>query len=308
MKISNELKVGIIITLTIAGVLWGINYLKGIDLFSSSNKFYAVYDDVNGVVTSNPVILNGFKVGQVDKIVYTNDKSGKLVVTFRIKDNVFITKSTQANITSDLLGSKTVELVYGSDRTEAKDGDTLVGYVSSGLSDQIGPLKNKAEGLVTSLDSLSFALSQLLNDKSRNSLARTFANLENATAGINQLVSSDQSKLRSLLNNADGVASNLNKNSGNISNILKNFNSLSDSLNQLNLASTISNLNKAITELNNTLAKIDKGDGTLGKLVNNDSLYTNLNNASANLDKLLIDLKANPKRYVHVSVFGRKDK
>lgn len=308
MKVSNELKVGIVVTLTIAGILWGLNYLKGIDLFSSSNKYYALYDDVNGVVTSNPVILNGFKVGQVDKIEYLNDKSGRLVVTFRIKDDVFITKSTQATIVSDLLGSKTVELGYGNDRSAAKDGDTLIGYLGSGLTDQIGPLKNKAEGLVTSLDSLSFALSQLLNDKSRNSLAKTFANLEHATAGIDELVSSDKSKLRSLLNNADGVAANLNKNSGNISNILKNFNALSDSLNQLNLAATINNLNKAISDLNNTLVKIDKGDGTLGKLVNNDSLYNNLNNASANLDKLLIDLKAHPSRYVHVSVFGRKDK
>ncbi len=309
MKITNEVKVGVVAALTIAGLLWGLNYLKGIDLFSSSNKFYVIYDNVNGITTSNPVILNGYKVGQVDQVSYSNDKSGRLVLTLRIDDKAFIPKSTHAIIvSSDILGSKAVELEYGIDLTPAVNGDTLIGNVQSGLTDQIKPLKNKAEGLVTSLDSLSVALTDLLNDESRNSLAKTFANLERITAGLDNLVNSDKSKLHSLLTNADGVAGNLNKNSSNINGILKNVNSLSDSLSHLQLTAMVSNLNKAIADLNQTLTKINTGQGSLGKLVNDDSLYINLNNASANLDKLLVDLKAHPKRYVNISVFGRKEK
>jgi len=136
VKISNEVKVGIAFTLTIAGFFWGMNFLKGTDLFSTSNKYYVVYDDVNGIVKSNPVIMNGFKIGQVDKIVYAEDKSGRLIVTLRVDDNVFIPKSSNAAIvSSDLLGSKAIELEMSEDKTPAKNGDTLVGNVQSGLTE-----------------------------------------------------------------------------------------------------------------------------------------------------------------------------
>ncbi|MBS1764181.1 MAG: MCE family protein [Bacteroidetes bacterium] len=309
MKISNEVKVGIAVIVTIAGFIWGLNYLKGTDLFASTNKYYVVYSDINGIVKTNPVIMNGFKIGKVDNIVYTADKSGKLIVTLKIDADIFVPRSSSAVIvSSDLLGSKAIELEFGEGSAPAKNGDTLMGNVESGLTEQIKPLKNKAEGLVTSLDSLSLALSQLLNDNSRNSLNKTFTNLERISSGLDQLVNADNSRLRSLISNADGVAANLNNNKGNINEILGNVNSLSDSLNKLQLNATVERLNKAITELNSVLTKIDNGQGSLGKLVNNDSLYMNLNNASANLDKLLIDLKANPKRYVSISVFGRKNK
>jgi phospholipid/cholesterol/gamma-HCH transport system substrate-binding protein len=309
VKISNEVKVGIVVTITIICFFWGLNYLKGIDLFASSNKYYVRYDNVNGIVKSNPVIMNGFKIGQVDKIVYASDKSGKLIVTLRVDKDVFVPKSSNAIIvSSDLLGSKAIELEFGDDLTPAVNGDTLLGDVQSGLTDQIKPLKNKAEGLVTSLDSLSFALSQLLNDHSRSSLANTFTNLEKTSAGLDKLINSPESKLNALLSNADGVAGNLNKNQSNINGILKNVNTLSDSLNQMQLNETIRKLNATVEELSAVMNKINKGQGSLGKLVNDDSLYNNLSSASSNLDKLLIDLKAHPKRYVHLSVFGRKDK
>lgn len=309
MKISNEVKVGIAFTLTIAGFFWGMNFLKGTDLFSTSNKYYVVYDDVNGIVKSNPVIMNGFKIGQVDKIIYAEDKSGRLIVTLRVDDNVFIPKSSNAVIvSSDLLGSKAIELEMSEDKTPAKNGDTLVGNVQSGLTDQIKPLKSKAEGLVTSLDSLSFALTQLINERSRSSLNNIFANLEHTTEGLDKMVNNSNSKLNSMLANIDGVAGNLNNRQSDINGILKNVNSLSDSLSRLQLNLTIEKLNKTIAELNSVLGKIDNSQGSLGKLVNDDSLYNNLNSASANLDKLLIDLKANPGRYVNISVFGKKNK
>ncbi len=309
MKITNELKVGIFITLTIAGLLWGMNYLKGTDMFTTTNKFFAVYDDVGGLVKSNPVLLNGYKVGQVADVRYADDKSGRLVLTLKIDDDVFIPKSTEANIvTSDILGTKAVELVYGKDKTPAQNKDTLSGFSKKGLSEQILPFKDKAEGLVSSLDTLAHALANLLNAESSRSLNKTFANLEHATGSIDHLVSNDKSKLNSLLSNVDLIAANLKNNNSEIANILKNLSAVSDTLARLKLATTIDNANKALADLNSVLHKIDKGEGSLGKIINDDSLYVNLNAASASLDKLLIDLKANPKRYVHVSVFGKKDK
>lgn len=309
MKLSNELKTGILVTIAIAGLLWGLNYLKGTDVFATTNKFFAVYDDVGGLVKSNPILLNGYKVGQVSDIQYTPDKSGKLILTLKINDDVFIPKSTVANIvTSDILGTKAVELVYGDDRTPANNKDTLEGFNKKGLTDQIMPFKDKAEGLVSSLDTLAHALASLLNGESSRSLNKTFSNLEHATGSIDNLISNDKSKLNLLLNNADLIAANLKNNNSEIANILKNFSTLSDSLARMNLNTTVANANKAIADLNSVLKKIDKGEGSLGKIINDDSLYTNLNAASASLDKLLVDLKANPKRYVHISVFGKKDK
>ena len=150
MKISNEVKVGIAVVITIAGLIWGLNYLKGTDLFATTNKYFVVYNNVNGIVKSNPVIMNGYKIGQVDKIEYTKDKSGRLVVTLKIDDNIFVPKSSNAVIvSSDLLGSKAIELEFGNDGTPAKT--EIRSDVESGLTELFKPLKIKLKGLLLRL-------------------------------------------------------------------------------------------------------------------------------------------------------------
>ncbi|MBK7855397.1 MAG: MCE family protein [Bacteroidetes bacterium] len=304
---SKEVKVGLTITLALVALIWGLNYLKGTDLFTSTNNYYAVYNNVGGLVKSNPVILNGFKIGQVEKIEFLEDKSGRMVVKMLINDDVFIPKSATANITSsDLLGGKTIEIIYGDDKTPAPNNDTLKSSVDGTLTDQIKPFKDKAESLVVSLDSLSNSLSTTLNEGSRTSLQRSIANFEKATDGLNELINGPNSKLKLMLANVEHISNSIKNNMDEFDRIMKNFATMSDTLAKANLASTLENANKALAQTNQIMTKINNGQGSLGLLLNNDSLYYNLNNSAADLDKLLIDLKANPKRYIHFSVFGKK--
>jgi phospholipid/cholesterol/gamma-HCH transport system substrate-binding protein len=311
-KFSNEIKVGIVVTVAIAALLWGLNYLKGQDIFSSNNEYYAVYDNVNGLVASNGVILNGYKVGQVLKLKFLPDHSGRMVVIINVKSDVFIPRNSLARIvSSDLFGSRVIEIILGDAAEPAKDGDTLTPDTQPSFSDQLMPVKDKAESLIVSIDSLSSAIREILQPKNRQNLTsaiddlhKTLANLEHASSGIDNLVSQDQSKLNKILGNVESISMNLKNNNEKIGNILKNFSQLSDSLAKSQIASTINNANRTLGEAAAAITRINKGEGSLGLLLHNDSLYNNLNKSSADLDALLIDIKANPKRYVTISVFG----
>lgn len=309
MKLSKEAKTGLLATLALVALIWGINYLKGTELFTTYKKYCAIYTNVDGLVPSNPVLLSGFKVGQVDKMEYTEDNTSRILVTLRIRKDVFVSKSTKANIvTGDLLGSKSVMLEYGEDKTPANKGDTLPSELKTSLASQVGPLKDKAESLIQSLDSVAHGLHRLLNGSSGNSLTNALKNFEETSASLNMLVSSEKSKLRMMIDNAESISHNLKNNNEKLTNIIDNFSQISDSLVKANISRTIINANKTLEETSAIMGKINKGEGTLGLLINNDSLYNRLSNGAADLDKLLIDLKANPRRYVHFSVFGKSDK
>jgi len=311
-KFSNEIKVGVVVTVAIAALLWGINYLKGRDIFSSDNEYYAIYENVNGLVASNGVILKGFKVGQVKKLEFLEDRSGRMVAELTVKSDVFVPSNSLARIiSSDLFGSRVIEIIMGDSPEPAKDGDTLIADMQPTLSDQIMPVKDKAESLIVSIDSLSIAIRDLLKPENRKNLSeaivnfhKTMSNLESASMGMNNMVTAEQSKLNKILSNVESISANLKNNNEEIENILKNFSQISDTLAKAQIASTVSNANKTLAEAAAVIAKINKGEGSLGMLLNNDSLYNNLNSSAANLDRLLIDLKTNPKRYVTISVFG----
>lgn len=312
IKYPNEIKIGILVSAAIAALLWGLNYLKGQDIFSSENEYYAVYDNVNGLVESNGIILNGYKIGQVKNLEFFPDHSGRMMATLTVKSDVFIPSNSLARIISnDLFGSRVIEIIAGNSATAAQDGDTLTPDMQPTLGDQIMPVKNKAENLIVSIDSLSIAIRDILQPKNRQRLSeaienfhKTMANLENASGGVNQLLTAEQSKLNKILTNVESISMNLKNNNEKISNILKNFSQISDTLAKAQISSVVSNANKTLAEAAAAMARINRGEGSLGLLLKNDSLYNNLNNSAADLDKLLIDLKANPKRYVTISVFG----
>lgn len=321
MKITKEFKIGIVVVAAIGLTIWGINFLKGTDLFSNKYELYAVYPKIDGLIEANPLLVNGFKVGQINKITLTKHKGEYAVlVKFLLTEDVQIPKNSVARaVSSDLLGSKAVEIVYGSSTEFVKSGDTLAASseddLKSAVSKQIAPLQAKAVGLLSSIDSVMTVVQFILNDKTRENLNHSFQSIEKALASLEQtayklddLVASEKSKISSTLTSLTQLAAMLEKNTGKIDNIIGNFSSLSDSLAKSQLKSAIREAEQTLVQFNKLATDINAGKGTVGKLMKNDSLYNNLTKASDDLDKLLKDLRINPNRYVHISVFGKKDK
>jgi phospholipid/cholesterol/gamma-HCH transport system substrate-binding protein len=316
VKLSKEVKTGLLVTGALAALLWGMNYLKGFDLLSDDNKFYAVYSTVDGLVPSSDVVLNGVKVGMVQNIEFTPDNSGRIIVSLVINSNVFISKTSIARIIStDLLGGRGVNILLDPSGAQAVDGDTLASEVQTTLADQLSPVKDKAESLIQTLDSLAGSINKILGPENRKSLDasfvnldKTLANLESVTGSIDQMVSSDQGKLRKMFDNLESITSNIKNNNEALASALQNIEKITDSLAASNLASTVNNANSTLSQTASIMEKINKGEGTVGMLINNDSLYKALEQSAVDLDKLLVDLRENPKRYVHISVFGGRSK
>lgn len=314
MKISNETKVGILAAFAIAIFIIGYNFLKGNDVFTSENDYYAVYDKVDGLTVSKPVLVNGFQIGRVSAL--TLQPNGQILAEFKIDPKYEIPKSTIAKLEStDLLGSKAVVFDLGTSKTYAASGDTLNANVQANILDQMEPVQKKAQVVIARLDSILQSLNSILNpnfqrnvESSFNSIASTLRSLESTSKTVDGMVSIQSRRIDNILANAESISSNLKNNNQQITSILTNFNQLSDGLAKSNFKQTLENADKAVNNLQLTINKINSGKGSVGMLLNDEQLYNNLNNASKNLDNLMIDLKANPKRYVSFSVFGgRKD-
>jgi len=322
VKISKELKIGLVVTGAIALFIYGFNFLKGADIFNRKHELYAVYDKVDGLIEANPLLINGYKIGQVNKISLTQKPDGQyaVLVKFLLTEDVKIPKGSTARIVSaDLLGTKAVSLIYSNNTNYVEDGDTLKSDseedLKSAVDKRLAPLQKKAEGLISSIDSVMVVVQSVLNAKTRKNLDQSFESIKRALQSLEQtsyklggLVESERTRISSILSKLNTLAGTLEKNSGNIDNILKNFSTLSDSLAKSKLNDAIANADQTLKEINALAAQINSGKGTIGKLLKDDSLYINLNKSSADLDKLLIDLKEHPGRYIHISVFGKKDK
>jgi len=317
MKIANETKVGILAAFSIALLIIGYNFLKGNAIFSSETVLYARYSHVDGLAVSKPVLINGFQIGRVDKLQLQSD--GSILATLKIKGKYEIPTNSIAKLEStDLLGSKAIVMQLGNGNVFAQDGDTLNANVSKGLLETVEPVQKKAEVIIAKMDSILTSVNTILNpnfqknvDKSFNSIASTLASLEATSKKVDNLVGAEGSRISAILANVEAISNNLKQNNQKISSILNNVNSITDQVAASNFKQTIDNANKAMLDLQTIVSKINEGQGTLGLLVNDTKMYENLNNASKNLDNLMIDLKANPKRYVHFSVFGggnKKDK
>lgn len=312
MKISNETKVGALTAISITILVLGYSFLKGNDLFSSDNKFYARYDKVDGLTISKPVLINGFQIGRVSKMALQPD--GSTNVEFKIKPQYDVPKNTTASLEStDLLGGKAIVFVLGDDKTIAQDGDTLQSSAERGLSEKIAPLQRKAEQLMTKFDTVLLNVNTMMNkdfqhnvDRSFKSIANTLETLEGTTRKVDGLVGSQSKRIGNIMANAESISANLKNNNQTLTHIMTNFDQVSSNLAKANIQQTLDNANKAVAELQTAVSKINSGQGSLGQLVNDEKLYNNLENASKNLDALFIDLKAHPKRYVSFSVFGGK--
>jgi phospholipid/cholesterol/gamma-HCH transport system substrate-binding protein len=323
MKYSKELRTGFIAVATIFGFVWGYNFLKGNDIFSKQRVFYTTYENVGGLTQSNAVTSKGLKIGLVKDVYFEPSERKYLIVEFMLTaDNYEIPKGTKAVLASDLLGTTSINLIVGNEEGFMEEGDTLVSEIEedmltglNNLSSSLATTKVKADKLFDSLDSLvndfHFVFAPRDNSSSLKrammDLELTMGNLKSASQKIDGIMSND-GKLGKILADVEGFTTTLDENKDEIDNLLNNLSSFSDSLAAAELASTINNANKTLAELSEAIEKINNGEGTIGKLFQDETVYSNLEAATRNLDSLFIDIKANPNRYVHVSVFGRKEK
>jgi len=311
MKKSTIIKIGISFTITFFLFVWGISYLKNKKLFSRNKVFYAVYERVDGLTNASPVLINGFAVGQIQNIYFATDGSGKLIVEIFINDKYPIPENSVAEIISlDLMGSKGIEIKMDlSNPNFYTHGDTLKSSIEEGMFSQITPIKNKAEELITSIDSVLLVLHTIFNKDTQKNLIASFAsikvtlnNLEHTSYTIDNLMASEKDKFTKIFTNVESITTNLKNNDASLNKIILNFSNISDSLAKADISKTITNANSALGQLNKTIDKINNGNGTITQLLNNDTLYENIENATKDLDNLILDIKENPKRYLHFSV------
>ena len=321
MKISREFKIGVVMVCAIAAFIWGLSFLKGTNLFGRKFYLYALYPKIENLFPANPVQINGYKIGQIKSIGLVQRNGRNLVlVKMLINDPVRIPRHSIARaVSADLLGSKAIEIIFSQDIEYTKDGDTLNAETEQGIKEsfnrQIAPLQAKAEKLVGSIDSVMTVVNMVLNRETRENIEQSFASvrrailsLEQTSYRMNDFITAANPKMKEVLGNLAMITANLNKSEAKINNILANFSAMSDSLAKSQIKSAIASADNSLKELNTLLTKINQGQGTLGKMAKNDSLYNNLNKSAEKLEKLLQDVRMNPKRYVHFSIFGKSDK
>ena len=320
MKLKKTSKIGILVVLCLTLLIWGINFLKGRDIFRTEKVFYARYKNVGGLTATTLVTLNGLKIGYVRDIYFAEDLSGDLMVKIAIHNNFPLPVGTTAQIaSSDLLGSKVVKLNLGKSTRLLHANDTLASQMDADImqqvNEQIAPIKAKAERLIENLDSIVSIASKIMNNDTQQNIVEsirqihyTMANLEKISSNLNDVITGQKKNLSSTINNISEISGNLKNNSGKLGHIMDNFSVFSDSLTKLEINKTIEHINGSVANLNQILSKIDTANGTVGLLVNDPRLYQNMNYTTENLNRLLVDFRLNPKRYVHFSAidFGRK--
>ncbi len=280
--------------------------MKGTDFFNSTKRYYLVYENIDGLAQASDVILNGLPVGKVGERTMMEDGSNRIRVTIVVQNNVRIIKGSYAVLFDNgLLGGKALRLQLA-EGTEAYEGsETIPTKVDMGITKEF---TEGAKPIMAKVDSALFKFNRIIDEKTDTAIQNILANLESTSSSLKVLVKNADPKLQATLGSIADLTASLAQTEKKLKPILEKMNGVADSLQKAKIAQTVGNANKAIAELHQVIAKINKGEGSLGKLVNSDSLHTNLNKTVNDLDKLFIDMQANPKRYVHFSVFGKKEK
>ena len=318
MKIKREYTIAGVVLGGIALLVFGVNYLKGLDLFQKRNIYYAVYNDVSGITGSSPLFYHGYKVGQVVGTQLMPDGSGRIALSFQVDaEDLKLPRDSRLEIYSADLFTRAAQILMGDSSVMALRGDTLIGDAQLSLTEtvnqQIDPLKRKAEAMIASVDSVLTSVQGILNKDARGHLDGSFADLHGTMTSVKQtaqrmdaLFAAEAENIKLAMENITKLSSTLAANQGRLNNIFANVDSLTASLASGELQKVLKDLSDTSNELKGTLTKINGGQGTLGQLITNDSLYNNLEASSRQLDLLLEDLRLNPNRYF--SVFGKKDK
>lgn len=314
MKIKNETKVGILTVVALALLIIGFNFLKGKDLFNNTTKIYAVFSKLGSLAKANEVKINGLTVGTVYAMEETDKNVSGIKVTISLTRDVNIPTNSVAYITAPLggLGSSSIIIEKGDATTFLKDGDVLQTRIDEGLfgglSAEVSPTLSKIRNSLDSLNRVFGNINTLFDAGAKRNLQHTIANLDLATSSLNRMLDPNSSALASTLNNVNAITGNLKNNNDSITAIVANTKQFTDKLSKLDLQQTMDTLQSAMTLLKATINKISSKEGSLGALINDRQLYDKLNDAILSAEILIDDLRAHPKRYVNLSIFGKKDK
>ncbi|MBT3612621.1 MAG: MCE family protein [Flavobacteriales bacterium] len=306
---NKEFKIGFFAITSIIALVFGVNYLKGINILNDNRDFYAVYANIGGLQVGSPVMVNGYKVGMVSNIDLLTEQNQNLLVTISLDKEFDIAINTVCKIVNqDLMGTKGISLVLGDNDELITSGDTLISGLEGSLQDEVNaqilPLKNKAEELIGSIDSVMMIVTAVLNKDTRenlrnslSSLDKTFELMSQTMVKVDSIIDINDERIAKVVNNLESITSNLESSNGEIKNILTNFSSLSDSLAKVDIATVLQNVSNITTKINN-------GEGSIGLLLQDDKIYANLEESTRELAFLIEDIKKNPSRYVNFSIIG----
>ena len=295
---TKEVQIGLTAVVAIVVLFFGMQFLKGLSLFSNSNSYIVSFDDVSGMSASSPVYANGFKVGVVENVTYNYDRPGDITAVIGLNKEMRLPRGTRAEIASDLLGNVQVQLKLGKEPVMLSVGDTLYGGMEKGTLSKAADMLPQIQQMLPKLDSILASVNALLADPT---LSRSLHNIEGITANLTTTTNELHSLSVSLNRQVPGIMAKADG-------TLENTNALTKNLSELDLAGTMNRVNATLSNVEQMTASLNSKDGTLGLLMRDPGLYRNLNATMSHADSLMIDLKQHPKRYVHFSVFGRKDK
>lgn len=315
MKNAKYTKLGILIVLSFAILIWGLSFLKGNDIFKKNDYYHVYYNRVDGLVKSNEVTLNGFQIGQVTDVKFASDNTGRLLVTFAVNAGYKIpVKSTARIISSDIMGTRSIEILYSGEHEMYQSNDTIPGTIEAGLKDQVSmqvlPLKNKAEELLSTVDSAITVLTVIFNEDARENLATSFAkinqtveNIEATTSDLQEIMESEKGNVKNIVANIEDITTTFKNNAAQFEATIQNLNSFSDTLSNVSVTPLLNSLANASADIENVLEKLNSNNNSAGLLLNDDELYQSINLLSENLGFLISDIQQNPKRYLQVSAF-----
>jgi phospholipid/cholesterol/gamma-HCH transport system substrate-binding protein len=320
MKYSKYVKLGLLVVITLAILFWGLNYLKGNDVFKRSSYYIVVYERIDGLLEANKVTMNGYQIGQVKNISFAPNKSGNLIVTLMIDSDFKIPVNSLAQIvSSDIMGTRSIRMILSEENAFYQTNDTIPGAIESDLKEQVSlqvlPIKNKAEQLLSTIDSAITVLTVIFNEDARENLSESFENInrtiENAqliTSDLQQIVSAEKGNIQQILVNIEEITSFLSSNTAELEKTIKNLSSFSDTLSQISVSPIITNIADASNQILSLLEKINSDENTAGLLLNDDQLYLSITALSDNLGFLIKDIQTNPKRYLQFSAidFGKE--
>lgn len=302
MKFAKEIKVALLGIVAAVMLYFGYTFLRGTDFFSSSKTYFVEYESVDGLNVSAPIVLNGVKIGTVKEMFILKDKNNKIRVTLAVDDDITVGDSTIASLSnSDLLGGKAITFFLRPNTKNYTGGETLTPYIERSITDM---LTAKAMPVLGTIDSTLIKLNSFFGEDAKRSIQATILNTQATTEAVKNLMVANQRNINRITSNVADLTTSLKNTEQKFSHLASNLNQITDTLKKAPINTTVRQLNATVSEAQALIKKFNQDSGTLGKIMNDDSLYRNMNASTESLNALLQDLKANPKRYVHFSLIG----